>query len=149
MEDLSYNLKEFYRNRPPFDQSVPMYHEMPDHLPSLKVELPVVKKPDLGLGFDKVTKSHHEQQRDNNEAYADICKTNKDYEHSMWKHFTEFTFNKQMKDDVLKKFNRVKDYGDYAPLKQPQVPMMFFEKKSLEKLRKLSKKYKAEFCQDG
>ena len=75
--------------------------------------------------------------------------TNKDYTQSMWKHFNEFTFNPQMKEDVINKFDRFKNYFDYGPLKQPASPMMIFDKKQLEKLRKLSKKYKQEFCKDG
>ena len=95
MEEIKYNLKEFYEKRPPFEQTVPMYHEMPEHMPTLKLEFPIMKnKADISVGFEKTKKDKHELEREKNEAYANVCQSNKDYEHSMWKHFKELTFNK-------------------------------------------------------
>ena len=146
-ESLKYNLDDLFQNHSSFYEPMPLYNHMYDVEPP-QIQVSINKQGRAGVIYEHETKK--EKAIKNNFALINLNKREeRDWSVSRWKYFTEMTFNKVLRTDIVRQFDARYDIERYKELKQPHAPMMAYKKKDLEQLKRLCKQFKYSEKQNG
>ena len=114
-DSLKYDLEDLFQNHSSFYEPMPLYNQMHDVEPP-QIQVNINKQGRAGVIYEHETKK--ERAIKNNFALMNLNKKEgRDWSVSQWKYFSEMTFNKVLKADIVRQFDARYDIEQYQKLK--------------------------------